>query len=185
MTRVVVFCEEASCAELVRSLASKFEISDSVLVLEHQGKTDLRRSFPRKIRAWADENVRFLILHDQDLADCIQLKRELLALVPLEKRNRTQVRIVCRELEAWYLGDLPALIAADLVSSRSIDAIRGRPALRDPDRIDDPKRQFYQLHNETGAILLARRIAPHLQPDRSRSHSFRLFIRTLLDLQGP
>jgi len=80
-------------------------------LVPHEGKTDLIRSIPRKLRAWREPGVRFVVVHDQDQADCLQLKGTLTELCRDAGRSDTLVRIACRELEAWYLGDLAAVEA--------------------------------------------------------------------------
>lgn len=182
MNATIVFCEEPSCAEIVRSLCDRLDISPFVTVLHYQGKTDLKRSFPRRIGAWADQGARFIVLHDQDGRDCTALKTELLDLVPATRRDASRIRIVCRELEAWYLSDLEALVQSGLISESMRGAIRNKAIYRDPDGIADPKQLFFKLHDERGAILIARRVGPFLRPERSRSRSFRLFAQTLTSL---
>ena len=39
----------------------------------HDGKDDLERSIPRKLRGWREPGVRFVIVRDNDRGDCIAL----------------------------------------------------------------------------------------------------------------
>ena len=71
--------------------------------ISHQGKNDLEKSIPRKLRAWREPGVRFVILRDNDGAHCVGLKELLLKICRDAGREDTLVRIVCEELEAWYL----------------------------------------------------------------------------------
>jgi len=78
----------------------------------HEGKSDLQKSIPKKIQAFnnAHPPIGIFILHDQDSNDCKKLKEELVALCTKPGNNvKFVVRIVCRELEAWYLGDMKAI----------------------------------------------------------------------------
>ena len=47
------------------------------LTIPHEGKQDLRRSIPRKLKGWLHRADRFIIVHDQDSSDCQSLKTEL------------------------------------------------------------------------------------------------------------
>lgn len=49
------------------------------------------------------------VLHDQDSHDCKQLKQQLKRLCDQNNKHKLLIRIVCRELEAWYFGDLDAV----------------------------------------------------------------------------
>lgn len=79
-------------------------------VIPHQGVTDLERSLPRKLRAWRNPHARFIVLRDNDRGDCMARKTKLTNICQQAGREgQFKVRIVCQELEAWFLGDLPAL----------------------------------------------------------------------------
>ena len=44
--------------------------------IPHNGKRELEKSIPRKLRGWNEPgDIRFVILHDQDTKDCIALKK--------------------------------------------------------------------------------------------------------------
>ena len=50
-------------------------------LIPHHGKRDLEKSIPKKLRGWNEPgDIRFVILHDQDNKDCIELKQSLLEL---------------------------------------------------------------------------------------------------------
>lgn len=182
MRTIVVLTEEPSAAIVVGVLARRLVPNVAVKVVEHEGKSDLKQSFPIKIRAWAHPpDARFVVLIDNDGKNCTELKADLLRAVPREKRDRTRVRLIMHELEAWYLGDLEALHLAGLISVEALDRVKGRAKFRDPDRLSNAKDELFKLCDRQGQRLLAREIAPHLDAERSRSASFRLFVRTLLD----
>lgn len=79
--------------------------------IPHSGKSDLQASIPRKLNAWNEPDVKFVIVHDQDSADCIKLKAKLINLC-VSSGKTCLVRIACKELESWYFGDLLALSKA-------------------------------------------------------------------------
>lgn len=79
------------------------------LCLVHEGKNDLQASIGRKVRRWNHPGDRILILHDSDNNNCKALKAHLSELCGPEPRVRLKIRVVCQELEAWYLGQ-PAVV---------------------------------------------------------------------------
>ena len=101
----------AALRKLLPSLFPDFREYEHWLIIYHQGKSDLERSYPRKMREWREPGVRFIILRDNDGADCVVLKQKLVSLVPANSPEYL-VRIVCQELEGWLLGDMDAVAAA-------------------------------------------------------------------------
>ena len=59
------------------------------LCIPHEGKQDLERSIPRKLRAWREAGVHFCVIRDNDQGDCHELKRKLNALCQRLLRVRT------------------------------------------------------------------------------------------------
>ena len=108
---LVVLVEEPSMEAFLNDLLPRV-IGDRAhfKIIPHQGVADLERSLPRKLRAWRDPNARFLIIRDNDRGDCLARKRKLVDLcIAAGRQDRFLVRIVCQELEAWFLGDMAAL----------------------------------------------------------------------------
>lgn len=151
-----------------------------VTIIAHEGKSDLERSIPRKLRAWQTPGARFLILRDNDRApDCVQIKTHLSGLVAgTGKSEVTKVRIVCQELEAWFLADVAALTAAGYLAPGTSPAF----SRRDPDAITHPVHEMERLRRGYGKITGATEIAPHLDPDNTRSASFRNAVQAIRDL---
>src|ERR1700722_20233438 len=83
MTEIVIFAEEPSARIVAECLAARLGMADQALVLQHQGKNDLERSFPRKINHWrAQRQPKFVVMRDNDGAICVTLKQRLLGLLP-------------------------------------------------------------------------------------------------------
>lgn len=137
------------------------------------------------------EDLRIMVLVDQDQDDCKALKQRLERMaadygLPSKTRpdaNRRFVvvnRIAVNELEAWFIGDPDALRATYTklppATTTGIfaqpDARQGKASVR--------LRRFLRKHGVyKGAypkIEAARRIAVHLDPQRNRSRSFRHFV---------
>jgi hypothetical protein len=114
MKKLIFLLEEQSMKETLENILPLVIPNEiSFLCIPHEGKADLQKSIPRKLLRWRDLDVRFMIAHDQDSAACRELKKELISLVPDEKRKETRIRIVCTELESWFLGDLQAYEASN------------------------------------------------------------------------
>lgn len=79
------------------------------LCISHSGKSDLQKSLPRKLRTRREPDVKFVVVQDHDSADCVELKAKLYEICCANGREDSLVRIVCRELESWFLADLAAV----------------------------------------------------------------------------
>lgn len=149
-----------------------------VVLIPHEGKRDLEVSIPRKLRAWRDPEARFVIVRDQDSADCKVVKQRLLGLCAEAKREAL-VRIACRELEAWYVGDLAAV---DRAFGTNLAVNQSKTKFRDPDRIGSPSHELASLVPGFGKVSAARKLGPLLDIENTRSTSFRCFVRALRKL---
>ena len=141
------------------------------LCVPHDGKGDLEKSVPRKLRAWREPGVRFVVVRDNDRGDCVALKARLRGLCADRRGEDVLIRIVCQELEAWYLGEPDAL--ADAFRNESLRRIGSKARFRRPDHIPYPARALAQLVPQYQKIGCARALANHLNRERNRSPSFR------------
>ncbi len=74
MSRVVFLLEEYSMKVLLEGLLPRLVPDLPFICVSHEGKQDLARSIPRKLRAWREPGVRFCVIRDNDGADCRALK---------------------------------------------------------------------------------------------------------------
>ena len=150
----------------------------------HEGKHDLERSIPRKLRAWREPGVRFAVVRDNDRGDCRSLKKALLGLCKTgrrpERRPDPLIRIVCQELEAWYLGEPDAL--AEAFGREELGALR--PKARDSDEVKRPADKIERLVPEFQKVSGARLMARHLTRERNRSKSFQAFVAGIERIAG-
>ena len=112
MKTLVFFLEELSAREMLKGLLPRILPVDEELecvFVVFEGKHDLEREIERKLRGWMRPNSKFLILRDQDAGDCRKIKANLLKKCENAGKPDTLVRIACRELESWFLGDLPSV----------------------------------------------------------------------------
>ena len=169
--------EEPSMKTTLEALLPKLGIDlDRVTIIAHQGKSDLEASIPRKLRGWQVPGARFLVLRDNDRSDCHARKAYLSKLVDTAgKTAQSKVRIVCQELEAWFLADVNALIAAGYIAQGKTPGF----SRKDPDTIGQPVQEMRRLRNGYGKGIGATEIAPHLDPANTRSASFRNTIEAI------
>jgi len=191
MDRLEILVEEPSVAEVLNIILPKvlpdgWVLNENCFVRPHEGKQDLQLSIPRKIRAASkkDFTTGFIILQDQDSNDCRVLKSQLVKLCEdAQPGNRAvpfKVRIVCHELEAWYLGDMDAI---ERVFPRfHADKYRGKKKFRQPDECNNPKQELKKIVGNYAQITTAREIAPHMDIQGNNSPSFHCFISGLLSM---
>jgi hypothetical protein len=121
-------------------------------------------------------------LIDNDGRDCLALKRRIATLCVEAGRPDTLVRIVCQELESWYLGDPEALALA--FADNGLRRIARKPRYRDPDSLDKPSELLRTLCPRFQKTSGARAIAPYLSCERNVSHSFKTLIEGIARLRG-
>lgn len=175
--RVVFLLEEPSMkaflCELLPRMIPGWREQEHFLLVPHEGKSDLDRSIPRKLNAWKEPGVRFVIVRDNDGADCAALKARLLGLCQGAPRQ-VLVRLVCQELESWYLAQPNALADIYPSSAKAIKRLARRYA--DPDACAKPSRESARAIREFQKQDAARRLGQRLVPDDTCSASFRVFV---------
>lgn len=174
MSRIVFLVEEYSMKVLLDGLLPRLLPHLSFLCVPHEGKQDLEKSIPRKLQSWREPGVRFVVVRDNDIGDCMQLKGRLVAICREAGRNDTLVRIACQELEAWYLGDPAAL--AEAFENPALARIGKKARYRDPDAVVKPSDALEGLVASFQKVSGARAMAPRLEEARSSSRSFRVFM---------
>ncbi len=173
MSRVVFLLEEWSMKVLLDGLLPRLFPGMPFLCVPHEGKQDLERSIPRKLRAWREPGVRFCVVRDNDGADCHRVKESLAGICRETGRSDSLVRIACQELEAWYFGAPNAL--AEAFTHDKFRRIGAKARYRDPDAIEQPSRALADLIPEFQKVSGARRMGRYLDRDSS-SCSYKAFI---------
>ena len=170
MKKVVFLLEERSMGVLLDALLPRIFPELHFQCVPHEGKNDLEKSIPRKIRAWREPGVQFVILRDNDRADCVATKRRLQQICSNAGRPDTLVRIVCQELEAWYLEEPDAM--AEAFEDEKLRRIGRRARFRDPDNVRQPSDELERLVPSFQKVGGARSMAQFLSRERNRSPSF-------------
>ena len=144
------------------------------VLVAHEGKSDLERSLPRKLKAWRTPGARFVVVRDQDSGHCETVKRRLVAIATDAGRPDTVVRIACRELEAWLLGDPEGLAIA--LGRKELAQVSLKQIVRDPDRIGSPSNELRRLLGTYSKTAGARAAGAQLGWTANRSTSFGHFV---------
>lgn len=176
---LVFMVEEPSMENTLKAILPRF-LPDGLAfrVIPHSGKNDLEASVPKKLRSWVNPEACFIVVRDNDGGDCLALKRRLVELCSANGRPEALVRIVCQELESWFLGDLKAVELGGL--SRNCAKLQGKRLYKDPDHIEDAKGKLKELAPAYQARSGSQAIAPHLALDKNTSKSFNVFITGVL-----
>ena len=182
MSRLIFMLEEASMKVLLDGLLPRLFPELSFQCIAHEGKSDLRKSLPRKLSAWKIPGDRFVVVQDKDGSDCIALKNDLIELVGTGGRPDTLVRIACYELESWYFGQPEALVR--VFGDPSLRGLGSKSAYRQPDSIDQPSQRLAKLCPAFQKIGTARAMARYLDPKANRSHSFKVLIDGIARMSG-
>jgi len=192
--------EERSAEVALRYLVPKIVGADhSFRIHPFNGKQDLLSKLAQRLRGyarWLPENSLIFVLVDRDRDDCHDLK-ELLEREALASRLATLThpdpgggyrvvnRLAIEELEAWFLGDIEALVAAypRLAKHRSglarfqrdPDSVRGGTW----ERLEKILRRAGYYRSGLRKIENARLVSEHMDPKRNASRSFQVFCEAL------
>jgi hypothetical protein len=172
MSRIVFLLEERSMKTLLEGLLTRLMPDMPFICVPHEGKQDLEKSIPRKLKAWREPGVRFVIVQDNDGGDCHALKQRLTALCTQTGRTNVLIRIACQELESWYFGEPEAL--AQAFKRPELRNIATKSRYRDPDAIHQPSKEIAKLIPEFQKISGARLMASHLNRNGNHSRSFQV-----------
>ncbi len=158
------------------------------------GKRDLLAKLPARLKgysAWLPAEWKIVVLIDGDNEDCLPLKGKLEEIaaqaglstkssVPEDKPFQILNRLAIEELEAWFFGDVKAIVSAYPGVSRNLAQ---RVKFRNPDAISGGTWEALERvlqkagHHQGGLEKLraAREISKYMIPTENRSQSFQMF----------
>jgi hypothetical protein len=175
----IILTEEKSMQVFLEALFKRHLPAIKYRVVPHEGKNDLKRSISSKLKLYKNSDEKVIVLIDQDSADCRSLKDEIVTLCQKSGATNYTVRIVCHELESWYLGDLSSVDSA--CGTRL--AIRvGTRKFRDPDALGNPKQILKNETRQTSQLYIADQIGKVMSVESiaaNTSKSFQVFRRTI------
>lgn len=184
MARIEILVEEPSMKEflsilLPRVITQPWVLNENYFIRAFEGKSDLKKNIPSKVKYlsnWSHEKVGIVVLQDQDSADCKMLKQNLMELCEQHGNCPKLVRIVCRELEAWYIGDFEAIHKA--YESFKYQTYSSKAKFRVPDNCNayDELRKILPEFQKVGG---AKKIAPFIDVEANKSVSFQQTISGL------
>lgn len=181
-TKLFVFAEEQSAKIVLDTILPKILPANVEFnVYSHQGKQDLEKAIRKTLPIFSKiPGARIMIVRDQDSADCVILKQHLTAIVAEYCNAPYLIRIVCRELECWYLGDLKAIQSA--YSRFNIKKHENKKDFRNVDVLQNAVILLksiipeYSSHKHLPKIECANKIAPLLDVEFNTSESFLQFV---------
>ncbi len=164
---------------LPRILPEGFALGQNCFIHSHEGKSQLLKSIPKKMKAYPyfPEPVRVLIIHDQDSNDCKELKSRLQSLCSPEILYL--IRIACKELENWYLGDFDAIEQS--FPEVKASHYRSKAKFRNPDKLHGAD-EMSKLTKNLSKTAAARRIAPIINIEINQSESFNQLLNGITKL---
>jgi hypothetical protein len=174
MKELVFLLEEPSAQAMLEGILPKLLPADIYpRFIPFDGKQDLEKGLPRKIRGYRNPKAMFIVLRDQDShSDCRALKGQILALCQAGGRSDCLVRIACRELESFYLADLAAVESG--LELGGLARQQNSVKFRNPDHLGSPSKELDILtkgrYQKVGG---SRAIGPNLDLENPRSASFR------------
>lgn len=194
--------EEASAeAALANLLPRMLGPGHTFGIHAHQGKSDLLARLPGKLRgyrSWLPSDWRIVVLIDEDREDCARLKGRLeqaareaglttKSAPGSDGRFCVLNRLAVEELEAWFLGDVAALVATFPRLPSTLDHMA---RFRDPDAVpggtwEALERVLQKAGYYPGGlprVEFARRVSRYMDPQRNRSRSFRVFRQGLSEV---
>jgi hypothetical protein len=183
-----IFTEEASFKLMADHVVPKLLPEGAEFhVYPHQGKQDLEKALISTVPFISRmPDSRILITRDKDTADCRHLKNKLLKLIEVKCNCPYLIRIICHELECWYLGDLQAIKA--VYPRFSPDKYINSSVFRNVDKIQNAPEKILNIVPELNKreylpkLEFSRKVSAHLNIDRNKSTSFRHFVSAVRKL---
>lgn len=178
MRELVLLLEERSAKAMIEGIIPRITAGDPVVrYIVFEGKQDMEKQLPRKLRGYLNPDAVFIILRDQDSGDCRRIKSRLRQLCVDASRPSAIIRIACRELESWYLADLAAVQHAYNIDGLATH--QNERKFRNPDILQTPSVELKRLVPAYQKINGSKLISRHLDLDNNRSRSFNHFIKSV------
>ena len=105
MTTVVFCLEEPSARAMLEGVIPRLFPDVQFRFVVFEGKQDLHKRLVMRLRGWQGDAL-FVVMRDQDSGNCVDIKAQIFTLCEQAGRPNALIRIACRELESFYLGDL-------------------------------------------------------------------------------
>lgn len=195
MSHIEFIVEEPSAEESLNKLLPKI-INKGVTysIHPHNGKAELLKKLPNRLKGyknWIPSNYKIVVLIDRDNQDCRKLKSKLEQIActagfvtkSSAKGGGFQLlnRIAIEELEAWFFGDIEALVT---VYPKVSPNLAQKAPYRNPDAIQGGTwEKLEKVLQKAGYFItglskgkVASEISEFMVPERNRSKSFQVFV---------
>lgn len=185
ITTLHVFTEEASAKNVFEILLPKLLPETTYFrIYPHQGKQDLEKALRTTVPSISKiPGSKILITRDQDAANCIDVKKKIDSIIKLNCQCDYYIRIVCKELESWFLGDLAAIKLA--YPRFKPEQHQEKADLRDVDLITNANHYLLKIIPEYTSwetlpkLQVSENISPFLDLDKNTSVSFNNTIKAI------
>ncbi len=182
LERIEILTEEPSMEEFLKILLPKIVPSHWILdqnyfIRKHEGKSDLHKSIPKKMKAFSNnfyQKTGIFILQDQDSNNCKLLKQQIQNLCNINNPCPVLIRIICTELESWYLGDMQAIEQA--YPTFKATTHQNKAKYRNPDNIANAGEELQKILPTFKKIESAKKIAHFIDIQNNKSTSFQQFV---------
>ena len=188
MIQLHIFTEEESFKIFLDNFLPKIIPPDiSYFIHPHQGKQNLEKAIRTTVPSISKiPGSRILITRDQDSGDCKFVKQEPERIIHGNVQSPYYIRIICRELECWYLGDLSCI--EKIYPRFNSSKYRNKKTFRNPDLVQNSSKLICQIVPELKdrdylpKIQTASKMGKCLCTESNNSTSFRQFTSAIKDL---
>jgi hypothetical protein len=185
MIHQLVFMTEETSMEAFLNIALNRLLPDNLnfMVIPHEGKQDLEKSIPIKLRAWknnAQTHYRFIIIRDKDSGDCVNIKKKLRSLCVKAGQKDAIIIIAIHELESWFIGDLHAIEVSYKITG--LHKKQYKNPYRNPDSIANASERLFKLSKDKTKVARARKITKEMNFQENKSCSFQYFLSKIEEL---
>lgn len=185
MKIIHIFTEELSLKNVLDVILPKILPVDVYYrIYPHQGKEDLERALTSTLPSISKiPGSKILITRDQDNNDCVELKKHIFDIVNGNCSCDFSIRIVCKELEAWFLGDMKAIEKA--YPRFKAESHINKSEFRNVDKVHYPNRQLLKIipeytgRNSLPKLEAAENISQYLDISKNNSESFNHTIKAI------
>lgn len=183
MSQIVFFLEEPSAKEMLKGLLPKILPTQmTIQFVVFEGKQDLEKRLPLRLKAWRQPDTKFVVMRDQDSGNCKTIKNNLTQKCVDAGKPDCLVRIACHELESFYLGDLAAV--SEAIGPRNLSAQQNNAKYRDPDRLANAAQELKKVASSYQKVSGSRAIGPLMDIHNNRSHSFNALVSGIKRIAG-
>lgn len=196
MAHIELLIEEPSAENALNNLLPKILGHNDFKIHPHNGKADLLKKLSGRLKGykrWIPGDWKIVVLIDEDRQNCLKIKQNLESIAKqagfiTKSKNPVSFqvlnRIAVEELEAWFFGDIPALVSAypkvqatlaEKAGYRNPDFIKGGTW----EKLEKVLQQAGYFSTGLPKLEVASAISRHMVPASNRSKSFQVFLSGL------